>query len=116
MQHPASTQPPQAKPPRERLWTAPFLACGLVNGLQGMAHFVMLTILPLVIIDSFRKGDLDPWEHLSNMQVKLYLMEADGGNRRLLMDFFGGQGSINVNSWAPDSRRFAFVRYILHHS
>jgi TolB protein len=25
--------------------------------------------------------------------------------------FFGGQGTINVNSWAPDSRRFAYVRY-----
>jgi hypothetical protein len=25
--------------------------------------------------------------------------------------FFGGQGTINVNSWAPDSKRFAFVIY-----
>ena len=24
---------------------------------------------------------------------------------------FGGQGTINVNSWSPDSRRFAFVAY-----
>jgi hypothetical protein len=24
---------------------------------------------------------------------------------------FGGQGTINVNSWAPDSGRFAFVAY-----
>ena len=24
---------------------------------------------------------------------------------------FGGQGTLNVNSWAPDSRRFAFVAY-----
>jgi hypothetical protein len=23
----------------------------------------------------------------------------------------GGQGTINVNSWAPDSRRFAYVSY-----
>ncbi len=28
-------------------------------------------------------------------------------------EFFGGQGTINVNSWAPDSRRFAFVSYEL---
>lgn len=28
-----------------------------------------------------------------------------------LHTFFGGQGTINVNSWAPDSRRFAFVIY-----
>ena len=69
MQHPDSTQPPQAKPPRERLWTAPFLACGLVNGLQGMAHFVMLTILPLVIIESFRKGDLEAGLAMACFQV-----------------------------------------------
>lgn len=25
--------------------------------------------------------------------------------------FFGGQGTINVNSWAPDSKRFAYVIY-----
>jgi hypothetical protein len=24
---------------------------------------------------------------------------------------FGGQGTLNVNSWAPDSRRLAFVGY-----
>ena len=24
---------------------------------------------------------------------------------------FGGQGTINVNSWSPDSRRFAFMAY-----
>jgi TolB protein len=24
---------------------------------------------------------------------------------------FGGQGTINVNSWSPDSGRFAFVTY-----
>jgi len=24
---------------------------------------------------------------------------------------FGGQGTLNVNSWAPDSKRFAFVSY-----
>ena len=25
--------------------------------------------------------------------------------------FFGGQGTLNVNSWSPDSTRFAFVAY-----
>jgi hypothetical protein len=29
----------------------------------------------------------------------------------VLKEFFGGQGTINVNSWSPDSKRFAFVRY-----
>ncbi|MBN8730502.1 MAG: TolB family protein [Acidobacteria bacterium] len=30
-----------------------------------------------------------------------------------LVTFFGGQGSVNVNSWAPDSKRFAYVVYEL---
>ena len=28
-----------------------------------------------------------------------------------LLTFFGGQGTINVNSWSPDSKQFAFVIY-----
>lgn len=28
-----------------------------------------------------------------------------------LTTFFGGQGSLNVNSWSPDSQRFAYVMY-----
>jgi len=31
----------------------------------------------------------------------------------VLTQFFGGQGSINVNSWSPDSKKFAFVSYEL---
>jgi hypothetical protein len=27
------------------------------------------------------------------------------------VSLFGGQGTINVNSWSPDSRRFAYVSY-----
>jgi TolB protein len=27
------------------------------------------------------------------------------------MQFLGGQGTMNVNSWSPDSQKFAFVRY-----
>ena len=30
---------------------------------------------------------------------------------QVLTEFFGGQGTINVNSWAPDSKKFAFVSY-----
>ncbi len=32
---------------------------------------------------------------------------------RTLFEFRGGQGSINVNSWAPDGKRFAYVAYDL---
>jgi TolB protein len=29
----------------------------------------------------------------------------------VLEEFYGGQGTINVNSWSPDSKQFAYVRY-----
>lgn len=45
------------------------------------------------------------------MQVELWMMDYDGTNRRKILEFFGGQGSINVNSWSEDSRYFAFVSY-----
>jgi hypothetical protein len=33
------------------------------------------------------------------------------GKIESLVTFFGGQGSINVNSWSPDSKKFAYVIY-----
>jgi TolB protein len=38
-------------------------------------------------------------------------MTPDGQGQRDLDAFNGGQGTINVNSWSPDSQRFAYVRY-----
>lgn len=68
-----------------------------------------------VVYLSYSKEGLDPSEHLPNMHVELGLMNADGTDDRTILKFFGGQGSINVNSWNPDSRRFAFVKYELEH-
>lgn len=68
-----------------------------------------------VIYLTFAKGELEPNEHLPNMYVSLGMMDYDGQNKKKVLDFFGGQGSINVNSWAPDSRRIAYVKYVLHH-
>ena len=64
-----------------------------------------------VVYLSYGPDDLEPAEHLPNMPVELWIMDADGQNPRRLLSFFGGQGSINVNSWAADSRRIAFVSY-----
>jgi Tol biopolymer transport system component/LmbE family N-acetylglucosaminyl deacetylase/lysophospholipase L1-like esterase len=50
--------------------------------------------------------------HPFGKQVKLRLMDLrDGSVRDLTPPFFGGQGTINVPSWSPDSRRVAFVSY-----
>ena len=64
---------------------------------------------------SYGKDDLEAREHLPNMQVELWLMNSDGSNPRKLLSLFGGQGSVNVNSWAKDSRHVAFVSYELKH-
>jgi len=62
---------------------------------------------------AYHKGDLEPGEHLANKNVVLRVMTARGRKLRTVHSLFGGQGTINVNSWAPDSRRLAFVSYRL---
>lgn len=49
--------------------------------------------------------------HPADRPVILRLMDLAGGASRDLVALFGGQGTINVTSWAPDSRRLAFVAY-----
>lgn len=50
--------------------------------------------------------------HPFGKQVKLRLMDLrDGSVRDLTLPFFGGQGTLNVPSWSPDSRRVAFVTF-----
>jgi Tol biopolymer transport system component len=59
---------------------------------------------------SYPEGTLG---HPPDKEVILRMMAPDGSGQRDLVAFFGGQGTINVNSWAPDSRRFAYVAYPL---
>jgi Tol biopolymer transport system component len=50
--------------------------------------------------------------HPENRDVVLRIQEiAPGAPVRDLLRLFGGQGTTNVNGWAPDSRRFACVDY-----
>ncbi len=49
--------------------------------------------------------------HPENKDVALRLMPLSGGKIEILAKLFGGQGTINVPSWSPDSRRVAFVSY-----
>ena len=50
--------------------------------------------------------------HPFGKQVKLRIMDLrDNSVRDLTPPFLGGQGTINVPSWSPDSRRVAFVVY-----
>ena len=49
--------------------------------------------------------------HPADKDVMLRLMPAGGGDLTVLVKLFGGQGTINVPSWSPDSLKLAYVRY-----
>ncbi len=61
-----------------------------------------------MVFISFGK-DVIPDEHPENRDVMLRLMPTGGGKVRELARLFGGQGTLNVPSWSPDSKKVAFV-------
>jgi TolB protein len=68
-----------------------------------------------IVFISFPKGTRG---HPPNRQVQLRLMPMPGEKLKkndptitTVVNMLGGQGTINVNSWSPDSRKFAFVSY-----
>jgi TolB protein len=68
-----------------------------------------------MVFVSFEKGIPN---HPANKNVTLRMMPAPGKKVgkpeiRELVKLFGGQGTINVSSWSPDSRQFAYVSYEL---
>jgi Tol biopolymer transport system component len=60
---------------------------------------------------AFLSYDEDVRGHPPDKQVRLRIMPLAGGPVRVLAELFGGQGTINVPSWSPDSRELAFVSY-----
>ena len=67
-----------------------------------------------MLVFSFPKGTKTHNDRMDG--VVLRLMPAPGEKLEpakldILLRFYGGQGTINVNSWSPDSRQFAFVVY-----
>jgi Tol biopolymer transport system component len=61
----------------------------------------------------FLSFEKDVTGHPPNQPVRLRLMPVGGGPIQDLARLFGGQGTINVPSWSPDSRQVAFVSYEL---
>ena len=51
--------------------------------------------------------------HPENKDVTLRVMPLAGGKIEVLARLFGGQGTINVPSWSPNSQQVAFVSYQL---
>jgi Tol biopolymer transport system component len=52
-----------------------------------------------------------PSDHPAYKRVMLKIMPAAGGAPKAIAYLYGGQGSINVPSWSPDSKQIAFVSY-----
>lgn len=53
--------------------------------------------------------DIDSNSHPSYKRVMLRIMPASGGMPKVIAHLYGGQGTINVPSWSPDSKQIAFV-------
>ena len=55
--------------------------------------------------------DVPAGDHPPNKDVMLRLMNLENQEVTILAKIFGGQGTINVPSWSPDSQQIAFVSY-----
>ncbi len=64
-----------------------------------------------IVYLAFNSKDIEPEEHLPDKNIQIRLMNYDGSNDRVIAEFYGGQGSFNTNSWSPDGKYIACVRY-----
>jgi len=53
--------------------------------------------------------DVDADDHPWYKHIYLMIKPVDGGDAKVIANLYGGQGTINVPSWSPDSKRIAFV-------
>jgi TolB protein len=67
-----------------------------------------------MLVFTFPPGTVGHNDRMNGVQLRLAKLP---GNKlkpvkpETIHTFFGGQGTINVNSWSPDSKKFAFVAY-----
>lgn len=61
-----------------------------------------------IVFLSYRPN-VPPGDHPFYKQVYLRHMPVDGGEPEVVAYVYGGQGTINVPSWSPDSEHIAFV-------
>jgi TolB protein len=87
------------------------------TGIEQLTHDERVNWFPHISPDgqwivylSFPPGTV---KHPADKAVILRRMRPDGSEQADIIAFNGGQGTINVNSWSPDSKRFAFVMYPL---
>ena len=61
-----------------------------------------------IVFISYQKGTTG---HPANQPIALRILNLEDGQIHVLFHLIGGSGTMNVNSWAPDSRQLAFVSY-----
>ena len=54
-------------------------------------------------------NDVKPGDHPFYKHVSIRLMNLETREMKILVHLYGGQGTINVPSWSPDSKKVAFV-------
>jgi len=59
---------------------------------------------------SYKEDQGDQHPAMKNVMLRLY--DLRNNSIKTLCEFIGGQGTINVPSWSPDSKQFAFVSYV----
>ncbi|WP_439698389.1 hypothetical protein ACFGVS_09190 [Mucilaginibacter sp. AW1-7] len=62
-----------------------------------------------IVYITFFKNEVAPDDHPFYKHVFLRLMPIGGGQSKVIAYLYGGQGTINTPSWAPDSKHLAFV-------
>jgi Tol biopolymer transport system component len=85
------------------------------TGQQQLTHDARVNWFPHAAPDgtifayiSFPAGTIG---HPADKDVIIRTMAPDGSDVRDIDRFNGGQGTVNVTSWSPDSQCFAYVRY-----
>ena len=61
-----------------------------------------------IVFLSFTK-EVPSGDHPFYKKVYLRIMPILGGKPKVIAYLYGGQGTINVPSWSPDSNRIAFI-------
>lgn len=62
-----------------------------------------------IVYITFYKNEVAPDDHPFYKHVFIRMMPIGGGQSKVVAYLYGGQGTINTPSWAPDSKHIAFV-------
>jgi TolB protein len=62
-----------------------------------------------IVFITFLKNEVAPGDHPFYKHVYLRVMPIGGGSPKVVAYLYGGQGTMNTPSWAPDSKHIAFV-------